>query len=106
MVAHTAQGQAVCAGCWNSPDIEIGIVDGAIAARRCEPGQKTTRQARHPKSAHFLTYSIPSVAVDAGDICVRFEYPGGYDLHRLSVTEAQQIAGELELAVRVLAKED
>lgn len=103
-IARTASGQAICVLCWNDPGIEIKVENGGTAARRREPAD--TRAKRLPRTAHFITYSLASVQVDAGEVCLRFEYPGGYDQHRLSRKEAKQIAGELELALDILAKLD
>lgn len=94
-LTRTADGQQICALCWNDPD---------IAARRRERAE--TRAKALPRSAHFLNYSLPSVAVDGGEVCLRFDYPGGYDQHRLSRKEAKQIAAELELALGILAQLD
>lgn len=58
-----------------------------------------------PRAAHFFEVSLPSVAVDGRDAVIRFDYPGGYDLHRLSLDEARKISAELELAIKVLAGE-
>lgn len=64
------------------------------------------RAKRLPRTAHFLTYSLASVETDGPDVALRFDYPGGYDRHLLSRSEAVQIAAEIRLALELIANTD